>query len=150
MIPAPRFPESTARRPDFDPDGPRVRLADGQEWTFPRVKLTSRLRVDDPASGATSLARVASTRSDRLNGPVYTKYLEEWLSGDGDAYHKTLRLAWLLLSLNYDLPADAAGELLAFDEPEDPAVAPPLIAVLVPVLQGRRPKSGSATGSPTA
>ena len=141
----PKFPEPQFRRPNFDSDGPRVRLADGQEWTFPRVKLSHRL---DAARGG--LARTARVEGYLPESRAYTDALQDWLAGGGDFYAKTLALAWQLLGLNYDLPGDAAGELFAFDEPESAEEAPPLVLALMPVLQGRRPKATSATGSDSA
>lgn len=133
-----KYPERQYRRPQFDAEGPAVRLADGQDWTFPRVRLSHRLTLGQ--AGAPSLAPTARVEGSLPESVAYTEALQSWIDGDGNFYARTLDLAWRLLAFNYDLPAAASGDLFAFDEPDEGEV-PPLVAALVPILQGRRPKS---------
>jgi hypothetical protein len=90
--------EPSARQAGFV-DGPRVRLADGAEWSLP-LREAGR---DDPEYDAI-LAIIAESEDQT-----------EALRGE-------LALTIFLLTRNYDLPADSLDALLRF-APGDPALA---------------------------
>jgi hypothetical protein len=82
--------EPSARRPGFR-EGLKVRLADGELWSLPILERDA----DDPEY--VGLLRAMAEAEDR----------EEWLLAG-------LALTIMLLSRNYDLPAEELSDLLSF------------------------------------
>ena len=129
--------EKALRRPTFA-EGSRVKLADGQEWTFPKPRIRFKPRVVD---GRVEIDGGATF------GPEFDEKLE-MLFGLGEIEGvERLRLqfevAVRLLSTNYDLPRGAVGDLLVL-EAGDPASEERWESI-TNVMLGISPKPSPAT-----
>lgn len=105
--------ESDRRRPAFR-DGPKVKLADGQEWTFPPPVTTIVFPVRDENGSFAAGGR-------GCYGPAHEDMLDELysLGNDQESNYKRmsirLDLAARLLLENYELTDREIGRLLRFD-----------------------------------
>lgn len=131
----PTYPEPQHRRPDFDAGGYPVRLADGQSWTFPRIRLFAAFDAAAPEGHEWSYL------TDE--GAEYAALLEAVEEpGAANFVGRVFRAAWHLLSRQYDLPAAASKALLrirGFDV-NDPD-SRRMVDELVQVVQGIPPKA---------
>lgn len=130
-------PEPECRRPEFS-EGCKVKLADGQEWTFPKPILSlAPYRKED---GSLGLQRRAPFGAEFA--AMFDRYIDKMAGETEDDLlaFLTLRvvLAVELLSRNYDLTDDEIQELfiLDLDSPESTAMC----HAIDEVLQGRNPK----------
>jgi hypothetical protein len=107
--------ETALRKPGFR-DGPKVKLADDQEWTFPRPSF----RVF-PADGPDGQI-VTGWRP--TYGSAYDRLLEVFLGAarvtTDELFDMRFKAACDLLRRNYDLTTDQLAELLVYEE-DDPA-----------------------------
>jgi hypothetical protein len=144
----PPLNEESLRRAEFS-EGTRIRLADGQEWTFPKpwIRLFPRRGQDgkiDVGGGLTF-------------GSTFNELLDEYVELDEDKVIPKVgvqfRMACLLLVQNYDLSDKQLEQLLIFEPDNDDNLAM-WRDELLPLLLGIAPKpsaDGSATpSSPTA
>ena len=118
--------EQTLRKPTFT-EGARVRLADGQLWTFPKptVMFYPFRQPDGSIAVAWRLG----------HGIDHAEALERHEDLAGDDFQATrigirLELAAKLLLRNYDLDNRALRRLITLDETTDPELWPDLINVL--------------------
>lgn len=111
--------ESALRRPEFV-EGDRIRLCDGQEWSFPRpiVEIYA-------VPGDDGIYRFEGMRRRRF-GPDFDRKLDAFAATAGKTYREQLesllQVAVDLLGRNYDLKPADFGELLAWrrdDESND-------------------------------
>lgn len=125
--------EKALRREGFR-DGPRIKLADGQEWTFP----APRFRVTPVEAPDGTIA----TRWGATHGADFDRTLEIfWGCADhtlGELFTLRFRLAAELLRRNYTLTGEDLAALLAFVE-EDPA-SDAMWADIDAVLAGATPE----------
>lgn len=94
--------ETELRKPEFDPESAPIELFDGQVWYFPRPVLSGVypvFRNDEFQSRAT------------FNwGEAFGKIVDEYFDGGDDT--TIVKLAWHMLSRNYNLePNDLSGLL---------------------------------------
>jgi hypothetical protein len=133
--------ERALRRPGFR-EGPRIALADGQEWTFPRPWL--RLYPVRGEDGAITVGGGPGY------GSIYEDLVDRLVESDPDDTTGRLALQFAmathLLSLNYELSDREIRRLLAIDL-TDPACEERW-SQINQVLLGRPPKP-SADGSAT-
>jgi hypothetical protein len=107
--------EKALRKPAFR-DGPQVKLADDQFWTFPRPNFRV-FPADGPDGQVTTAWRPTY-------GSAYDRLLGVFLGADevttGELFEMRFRAASDLLRRNYDLATEHLAELLVFEE-GDPA-----------------------------
>ena len=130
--------ETALRKPGFA-EGYKVRLADGQEWTFPKPRFRFR-----PKIGPDGRVEVGGGPSF---GPEYDQQFEVLfgvVESDGfEQLRVKLEMAVRLLQSNYELTANDLAELLVL-EPGDQA-SEDRWDELVRVLMGLGPKLSPAT-----
>lgn len=99
--------EARSRRPDFL-GGPAVRLADGQEWSFPKPMVRIRPRVEG--------GKVVAVAGSFTFGGDYDRKIEAYHSAaDGSEQSVALMgMAVDLLTRNYDLGDDDLADLFTF------------------------------------
>lgn len=146
----PPLNEQELRRAEFS-EGTRIRLADGQEWTFPKpwIRLFPRRGQDGKFGIGGGLTF----------GSAYNDLLDEYAEAEGDDEEIfaritiQFRMACLLLVQNYDLTDKQLEQLLILEPDEEDNQAMWRDEIL-PLLLGLAPKpsaDGSATpSSPTA
>ena len=108
-----KLDEAALRRPEFT-EGSKVRLGDGQEWTFPRPVLRlipvrkpdGRIGVGEPPPYGEDYQRELI---DLLNG------CDDTPEGRYRYVEAAMQLAAKLLLMNYDLTFDQLSELLYYD-----------------------------------
>jgi len=136
--------EAALRRPGFSP-GHAVRLADGQEWTFPKPTLVlTPARRPDGTFGV---------RSSDPFGPEHQRHLEAVMEGGEGmpwAEYQALRigLAASLLCRNYDLDDEALADLLPYDLAGDSTAE--MWRRLDRVAMGFPPEGGAEAPKPSA
>jgi hypothetical protein len=136
--PRPRLDEASFRRPDFE-DGTPIRLADGQEWIFPRPYIRF-----VPAEGEGGTLAFGGRR--RTLGPAFDRFFGAMIESDDETTQATaaLNLAATMLLHNYDLDIGHIQTLLAYDPDSDESAA--VWERIVDVAMGTSPKA-SAVGS---
>lgn len=104
-----KLDESTLRKPDFS-EGYKVKLADEQEWTFPKpLAWECRFVFDDDK--ATMLRKFPSEHIDAIS---------DIFDSDGvEQIEKCASLAAKLLRKNYNLAAEDLRSLLVYRVNED-------------------------------
>ena len=125
--------ETVLRKPGFT-DGHKVRLADGQEWVFPRPRIRLRPEIVDgkvEIGGGPSFGPEYDDQLDVLFGAVDVDPVER--------LRVKFEMAVRLLSANYDLKPEDYAELIVL-EPGEPASDRALGAALERAL-GHRPKT---------
>jgi hypothetical protein len=143
----PPLNEQELRRAEFS-DGTRIRLGDGQEWTFPKPWL--RIFPRRGNDGKIGLGGGSGW------GAEYTELLDAYSeTGDEDYIERLtlqVRMACMLLCKNYDLTDRQLESLLPW-EPSDEANSAMWRDEIGPLILGLAPKpsaDGSATpSSPT-
>lgn len=130
-------PEPECRRPEFT-EGCKVKLGDGQEWTFPRPIL--RVVPTRDESGGFSLRQAPPF------GPEYQADLERYLNhdhADDGSFYEGLEiragLAVKLLLRNYDL-SDAEIQELIYLEPNPSPECIEMWSGIEGAVVGRAPK----------
>jgi hypothetical protein len=106
--------EKALRKPGFR-DGPKVTLADGQEWVFPKPRIRFKPRIVDgrvEIGGGPSFGPEFDLKLDVLFGVAQADPAER--------LRVKFEVAVRLLAANYDLKPDDFAELLVL-EPGDPA-----------------------------
>ncbi len=106
--------ETVLRKPGFT-DGHKVRLADGQEWVFPRPRIRLRPEIVDgkvEIGGGPSFGPEYDDQLDVLFGAVDVDPVER--------LRVKFEMAVRLLSANYDLKPEDYAELIVL-EPGEPA-----------------------------
>jgi hypothetical protein len=104
--------EVALRKPGWA-EGNRVRLGDGQEWSFPRPRIRMVPRAGDDGRITAGVKAAASLGTefegwfDILMGVKESDALEEWEAKFGAAAK--------LLMLNYDLTVADLGDLLYWE-----------------------------------
>ena len=134
--------ERALRRSEFR-DGPQVRLADGQLWTFPRP----RLRIRPIRNSETGRIEVGGgSRFGADFDAIFDELIETPPEDSLARWALQFELASVVLSLNYNLTDDDLAELLDTDmESQD---STEMWKGILPVLTGQAPKpspDGSAT-----
>jgi len=139
----PRLDEVALRAPGFTPGVP-IRLADGQEWSFPKpvVKLCPVLDDD----GAVSIGGVPSF------GPDYDDLVEAWYAshslGPPDQIKAMFALGVDLLKRNYTLTPADLRRLLRFHGAD--AADQQTWEQIADVATGKSPKPSPAGGAPSS
>jgi len=129
--------EQVLRKPGFT-DGRKVRLADGQEWVFPRPRIRLKPKVVDgkvEIGGGPSFGPEYDEQLDVLFGAVEVDPVER--------LRVKFEMAVRLLSANYDLKPEEYAELIVL-EPGEPA-SEECWEQLSEVLLGVAPKRLPAT-----
>jgi hypothetical protein len=125
--------EVELRTPEFT-EGCRIKLADGQEWSFPRPHF--RFWPSRDASGKIVVS-ARNTFDDE-----YRQLFMDYMNADrDDAYAMwtlKLQIACHLLLCNYAIPDDALGELLPVDFENE--TNQEMWMELGPILMGQLPK----------
>jgi hypothetical protein len=132
--------EQTLRKPEFR-DGPKIKLADNQEWTFPKPGFRV-LPADGPDGQITAAWRPTY-------GAAYDRLLEVFLGVAsvtlGELFEMRFRGACDLLRRNYELSTTQLAELLVYEE-DDPA-SEARWREIDGILVGAPPKKPSPDGS---
>jgi len=130
--------ERSLRKPTFS-DGYPVRLADGQDWTFPkpRIRFRPKIRPDGrvEVGGGPSFGPEYDAMLDTLFGVTEAEPVEQ--------LRVKFEMAVRLLSANYELTAEQLGELIVL-EPGD-ETSDERWEQLSRVLMGIAPKLSPAT-----
>jgi len=106
--------ETVLRKPGFT-DGHKVRLADGQEWVFPRPRIRLKPKIVDgrvEIGGEPSFGPEYDDQLDVLFGAVEVD--------DVERLRVKFEMAVRLLSANYELKPEDYAELIVL-EPGEPA-----------------------------
>jgi hypothetical protein len=107
--------EKALRKPGFS-EGYAVRLADGQEWTFPKPRIRFRPKIGPDGAvevgGGPSFGPEFDQKLEVLYGVTEAEPIEQ--------LRVKFEMAVRLLSANYELTAEQLGELIVL-EPGDPA-----------------------------
>jgi hypothetical protein len=137
--------EKTLRKPGFR-DGPQVKLADSQEWTFPRPRFRI-FPVDDPNGQVVPGYRPTY-------GGAFDRMLEVFFGAadctTGELFEMRFKAAGELLRRNYELSTADLATLLFYEEdaPESEARWKDIDSILVGSSPAKKPSpDGSATPS---
>lgn len=121
-------------------EGYKVKLGDGQEWTFPKPRL--RFRAARSSDGNVGLG------GGWEHDAEYQRLRDALIDCDStntyDLINLQVQIAANLLLRNYDLSDDALGDLLVVDFEDDANTA--MWDALAPVIFANPPKA-SADGS---
>lgn len=131
-------PEFECRKPGFT-EGCKVRMADGQEWTFPKPYLA--LVPHRTAEGVLALRASPPFGSEFQDGLQRYIDLQTSESSEDDILQRlTLRLvlAVELLQRNYDLTDEQVQELFVIEMNSDAATE--MWSDINAVILGRNPK----------
>lgn len=125
--------ELDLRRPDFDPNGVPIKLADGQNWTFPLPLIELSPRFDG--------AEVTLGSSTSF-GPDHDALIEAATKAEGilDELKTTWALAASMLRRQYNLDNGQLGTLLRYRKDEDGESQETINAILR-VAFGNPPKA---------
>jgi hypothetical protein len=134
--------EMALRKPDFQ-DGTRIKLGDGQEWTFrnPRMRLIPKRGEDGVINTA---LKIAPGQGDAIEKAM-TAYWDMVPDGPLGSLGLKFNLAVNLLLANYDLTDEHLESLIYMDadEPENKQLWKSIEAL----IQGERPKETTSTTS---
>jgi hypothetical protein len=102
----PRTDEQKARREPFTP-GRQIRLADGQEWTFP-VAAADGYYPRRAADGTITWELCTSM------GPTYDALVDRYVAAEDGVsqLNALLEMTWHLFQINYSLPFEAFARLI--------------------------------------
>lgn len=110
--------EKALRRPSFT-EGYSVRLADGQEWTFPKPRIRFYPTIAEDGSVAVG--------GGRSFGEDHDKLIDVLIGGEEIEDFERLRLRFAaavsLLSRNYSLKPEDFASILVIDQ-DDPETGP--------------------------
>lgn len=139
--------EPALRRPEFR-EGPKIKLADGQDWAFPEPRIQL-FPVRNPKTGEIEVG----------GGPSWGDNYRDWLdayvnTGEDEIYDRIslqFRMASDLLLKNYTLSDQDLGRLLVIDvgSEESSQRWSEIISVLLGNLPKRLPDGSAALSSPT-
>jgi len=131
-----KLDEAALRRPEFT-EGHRIKLGDGQEWTFPKPRIRF-FPVRDKSGGIDVGMKADFGEAHRETLAALMDRTGDDIEAGVERFRLRLELAVGLLTQNYDLDDAALQTLLAMDF-DDPALVE-MWTKLGDVLQGRSPK----------
>ena len=137
--------EKARRRAEFDPQGcVAIRLADGQDWFFPRPILELRPRFTATADPATGYLTREDLDVGHLNRYVtHGEDLDGLIEAIGQAEPSealilaVLRLGGDLLLRNYDLMQDELERLFRYRVDDETGASDKMLSDIIDVATGR-------------